>query len=779
MMNTRAMRLFQAAAAIAIVSDASVTLAAEPGPVLEEIVVTSTKRAEALKNVPISVAAFSQESLDKQNISTFEDIARMTPGVTFTRRGSGNSHRSDISIRGITAGPGTATTGLYVDETPIQIRPDCCVSSNPYPRIFDLDRVEILRGPQGTLYGAGSEGGTIRFITPEPSLTKYSMYAKGEASMTEHGDPSNEIGFAAGGPIVEDKLGFRASAFYTHQGGVVDHINRLDQKMLERNADWNDAKVFRAALKWQATDELTVSPSVLYQQERINDSSHYWEAFSNPSRGIWNSASSVWTPTDDKFVLPVLKVEWDNGKVSLVSNSSYFDRDNVNTFDDTLITSAIFAGVTGPYVPAELAHIKMPGDTYSGQQIWTQEFRVQNSNRDSRWNWVAGVFYQKVEQGYHYYVDAHQLVDVLNYGNTGAPKTVEGELGVDLYQSKYILFERSNVKNEEVAGYANVDYAVTDRLKLIAGLRYSHNQYDVQEFAAGPVVSSADGYYVNSSTTDKPVTPKYGVSFQADPDNLYYLTVSKGYRQGFTTNKVATRCQADLDALGVSGEAKNVKPDSVWNYEIGSKNRLFDGRVQIDSSIYRIDWTDIQSSLDLPCGNTLRTNLGKARSQGFDVNLSAALIEDLTLGLAVGYADAEYTESVTGAGGIVLRPKGEPLDIAPWTVASSLQYSFDLVGHEAYARADHRYSSHDSTPLSTVANVDQTIPRAPSSNNLDVRFGVAFGNFDVSVFAANVTNQHPEFNRSRSVSFAPPEESNYRGLTVRPRTYGVTTIYRF
>jgi iron complex outermembrane recepter protein len=776
MMNEYAARLLQAAISMTLVTSAAM---AQEGNVLEEIVVTSTKRAEALKNVPISVAAFSQEKLDKQNINTFEDIARMTPGVTFSRRGSGNSHRNDISIRGISAGPGTATTGVYVDETPIQIRPDCCVSSNPYPRIFDLDRVEILRGPQGTLYGAGSEGGTIRFITPEPSLSQYNVYARAEASGTEGGDPSHELGLAVGGPIVPDKLGFRLSAYYGKDGGVVNHINRLDQRIIAKNADWNDATVVRGALKWAVTDNLTVSPAFLYQKERINDSSHYWETFSNPGKGDFNNASPVVTPTDDHFVLPSLKIDWDNGSVAIVSNTSYFDRDNINTYDDTLITSAIFAGVTSAYVPVELAHVAMPGDTYSGQKIWTQELRVQNSNPDARLNWVVGLFYQDVEQGYHYRVDAHQLVDVLNYGNdTGIAKTVEGELDVGLYQGMYILYETSTVKNEELAGYANVDFAVTDRIKLIAGLRYSHNEYKVHEFAAGPVVSS-DGFYTNSSSTDKPVTPKYGVSFQADDDNLYYLTVSKGYRQGFTTNAVASRCQADLDALGVSGEAKDIKPDSVWNYEIGSKNRLLEGRLQIDSSIYRIDWTDIQSSLDLPCGNTLRTNLGKARSQGLDVSISAIVGQALTLGLAVGYADAEYTESVRGSGGTVLRPEGEPLDIAPWTVASSVQYDFDMFGRSSYVRGDHRYSSHDSTPLSTVSNVDQTIPRAPSSSNLDLRWGMEFGLLEVSLFAANVTNQHPQFNRSRSVSFAPPEQSNYRGVTVRPRTFGITTIYRF
>ena len=203
------------------------------------------------------------------------------------------------------------------------------------------------------------------------------------------------------------------------------------------------------------------------------------------------------------------------------------------------------------------------------------------------------------------------------------------------------------------------------------------------------------------------------------------------------------------------------------------------GRLQIDASVYRIDWTDIQSALDLPCGNTLRVNLGKARSQGFDLNLAARLAGSVTLGLAVGYADAQYTETAHGSGNAVLRPAGEPLGIAPWTVVSSAQYDFDLFGRSAYVRADHRYTSHDSTPLaSSVATTDLSIPRAPQSSNLDLRMGMQFGGVELSVFGANLTNQHPEFNRNRPVSYPPSEDSLYRGLAVRPRTFGLTAIYR-
>jgi len=186
---------------------------------LGEIVVTAQRRAERLQDVPMSIQAFSQESLDQLGVRSVDDLTRVSPGVTFIRNGmssSGNynDEDSDISIRGIDSTAGTATTGIYVDDTPIQTRHLNFGTVNPYPALFDLDRVEVLKGPQGTLFGAGSEGGTIRFITPEPSLTTYSGYARAEFGQIDNGGNSYTAGAAVGGPIIDGVLGFRVSASF-------------------------------------------------------------------------------------------------------------------------------------------------------------------------------------------------------------------------------------------------------------------------------------------------------------------------------------------------------------------------------------------------------------------------------------------------------------------------------------------------------------------------------------------------------------------------------------
>lgn len=192
-----------------------------------EIVVTAQRRAENILKVPISITSFSPEQIDKQGIRQIEDLSRLAPSLVFSRTaGVSGNNGTNISIRGIASDVGSATTAIYVDDTPIQIRSIGYFSGNPYPRVFDLERVEVLRGPQGTLFGASAEGGAVRFITPQPSFTKFGVYGRAELSSTENGAPSYEAGIAIGGPV-SDTLAVRASAWYRHDGGYIDRINQI------------------------------------------------------------------------------------------------------------------------------------------------------------------------------------------------------------------------------------------------------------------------------------------------------------------------------------------------------------------------------------------------------------------------------------------------------------------------------------------------------------------------------------------------------------------------
>ncbi|MEJ2458455.1 MAG: TonB-dependent receptor plug domain-containing protein, partial [Novosphingobium sp.] len=291
-----------------------------------DIVVTATRQSQVLSKVPLSVAAYDQKSLDQQGVRRVDDIAQLTPGITFQRGDQRNASAATIAIRGISSTAGSATTGIYIDDTPIQIRTIGFSAFTPFPAVFDLQRVEVLRGPQGTLFGAGSEGGTVRFITPSPDFNALKLYARAELASTEHGAASYEGGAAVSVPLVQDQLAVRVSGYYRRDGGYIDRVNYRTGNVLDKNANWSNVKVVNAALAWKPVDAVTVTPSVYYQNGYTNDTGTYWEDLSNADQGKFRNGNALSDWNRDKFVLPALKIEADLGAVELVSNTSYFYR---------------------------------------------------------------------------------------------------------------------------------------------------------------------------------------------------------------------------------------------------------------------------------------------------------------------------------------------------------------------------------------------------------------------------------------------------------------------
>src|SRR3984885_15319981 len=242
------------AADTALANDANTEEPASTGGGLEEIVVTATRREESISRVPISITAISQDAIDQKGIKDFSDIVRLTPGVSFDA-----SQTNQISIRGISSSGDSGTTGIYIDDTPIQVCNLGFNSDDTLVKLFDLDRVEVLRGPQGTLFGAGSEGGTVRYITVQPSLTETSVYAKAETSYTQGGSPSYESGLALGTPVIDGVFGVRVSAWYRRDGGWIDRVDPTTLEVVDKNANYDETTVLRVAALWQPNDALKVS----------------------------------------------------------------------------------------------------------------------------------------------------------------------------------------------------------------------------------------------------------------------------------------------------------------------------------------------------------------------------------------------------------------------------------------------------------------------------------------------------------------------------------------
>src|SRR5215471_3853930 len=283
---------------------------------LEEIVVTATKAAVGsdVSKVPISITAFDGNMIDSLNAKDFEDLAVRTPGVVLTETIFGGLAITNIQIRGISSRTSEPTTGMYLEDVPFTTigNNTNLGGSVAMPVVFDLARVEVLRGPQGTLFGSTSEGGAVRLIPNAPSLKSYSQYARSEYGDTENGDPTYEAGYAIGGPIVDDKVGFRFSAWYRDEGGWIDHCQPAVKQagclyVIEPDANSQKTEAARFALTWKPNDRLSVEPSVNWQSIKANDPTGYEILASDPDNGVWNSDHSTNQATDDQLTVASVK----------------------------------------------------------------------------------------------------------------------------------------------------------------------------------------------------------------------------------------------------------------------------------------------------------------------------------------------------------------------------------------------------------------------------------------------------------------------------------------
>jgi outer membrane receptor protein involved in Fe transport len=808
------------------------------GAGLEEIVVTATRRSERLQDVPVSVIAFSQEKMDEQGLRNIDDLSRLSPGLNFQRNGMSsagnyNDEGSDINIRGVDSTAGTSTTGIYIDDTPIQTRHIGFGSINAFPQLFDLDRVEVLRGPQGTLFGAGAEGGVVRFISPEPDLNKATGYFRADAAATDGGSPSYEGGMAIGAPLIDGVLAFRLSASVRTDGGWVDRSaytlspNSTVQLPTPVNANttlansnqWTTTTA-RLAVKWQVTDALEITPSIYFQRLQISDTAAYWVTLSNPSSNVYRNGNAGTNPSNDPFTLSAIKVKWDLGFASLFSNTSFYDRNQNATSDYTQYLRATWSSIPS-FIPSGVPAYQLPNtfpppgargwaNFEDDQRNFYQEIRLASKDTDARIVWNAGVFYSHLSENVpESIVDPTLNQEVINYtgGADSVCFTAQPCPGGLIYNGPI-----DTVVDKQVAGFGELALKLTDTLKATAGVRVSQVKYTGTVSEYGPFLGTTIN--TSSSATEHPVTPKAVLSWQPNRDNLEYLSASKGFRPGGPNVGVGSICSPNLTSLGLSQVPGQYSSDSLWSYEIGSKNTFFDHRLQVNASLFYIDWTNIQQNVYLPaCGEQFTANLGKAKSEGGDIEIIYRPIEPLTLDVTAAYTDARLTKtSCAGAlsydiasssciapGQTPARPiasNGDALLGAPWFFTSSAEYHFpEWVGRLPYARADFQHSTAQKSLLQQQdpnnALFDTTLPGLPALNNLSLRAGLRFDGFDVSAYANNVTNAHPLMFESRDISpyagppgtgasqMGPTTDNLYFARGVRPRTIGLTATYRY
>ncbi len=758
---------------------------------LEEIIVTAQRREESLDKVPISVTAFSQKTMDDLHIENFSDLASIVPGLVLSTPVGGIQDLNDVAIRGIFSGGNSPTTQFYIDETPVAIRtlPAAGPAASPHPLIFDLDRVEVLRGPQGTLFGAGAMGGAIRYITPQPGLHDESGYAKVDLSYTDRGAPSYDAGVAYGAPIVSGTAGFRISAWFESQGGFIDKEDPYTGEILKRNANSTDAYVIRPAFTWAPAEGLTIEPALFMQHFHSDNPNSYWLTdLPYFERGA-HVSGAIGEPSSDDLNVWSLALKYNFSGVSFKSDTSYLDRRSVAINDFTHAAQFLYSG--NAFVPglSQSWHDYLSDSTYTrGIQ---QEFRLSSQDPSARLTWVAGLYYRHALQGVAQCLPGtlDPLTEAIAGENTlqftGFPDYTEPDGQVC---NAYTNFRTTDISE---AAFGEITFEIVPRLKANVGVRVEHAVVEHQnQLSAGPL----DGLtYANQNLPDQvgnPVTPRFGLTYQYTDEDMVYVSAAKGYRPGGGNGATSIGnplCTPSLTALGLSTVPTSYSSDSLWSYEIGAKDTLFNRRLAIEASAFVIDWSNIQTSINLPsCAEMFTANRGKAISRGFDLQVAAIITDGLKLSATVGYTDAYYPDAAFGApvGGVtpLLNAAGDKLaNVLPWTAAADLEYSRDISplwgNARSYLRVDYRWLSAANAINSATASYDPEV--SPYQNQafgiLNLRLGVVHEGLDASVYVTNATKSNPLLGYAHDVIGDPM----FYGTAIRPLAVGFTGYYRF
>jgi outer membrane receptor protein involved in Fe transport len=739
-----------------------------------EIVVTATRRSEALSKVPLSVSAISGDGLVRTGIVDVSNLSQRVAGVTLS---NGYNGSTNISVRGIASRVGAATTGIYLDETPIQSRFVGAgqAFTNAYPVFFDIERVEVLRGPQGTLFGAGSMGGTIRFITGRPSLTQYSLNARTEVATTDGGAPSYEAGVAGSAPIVQDKLGIHLAAYYRRDGGWVDRTAYSNGTLTEKNANGQDGYLLRASLLWAPLEGLKITPAITWQKSHRFDDGGYSRSNSSPKSGVFNQIMPLHQPLKDRFTIPSVVAEYSGDGFTVVNSVSFMDRKSEINSDYTGTVSELLGQ---DFNRALAIGAIVPADFYNTQKSFAEEFRIQSdSTPDDKLKWVVGVFYQNNKQTTAQYVNTTSLNQITTE-IFGAPYLAI--FGIPVIQPGNIVYQGLDAtRDRQIAGFGQVDIKPTSSLTLTAGLRVAHFNFDYTNAQDGPFNGGPSGSSGKTSITK--ATPRFAMQWTPSKDVMFYGSVAQGVRQGGSNSPVpAGLCGADLASLGLTQAPGQYKPDTVWSYEVGVKGKSSDGLFEFDGNLFHSNWKDIQDIVMLSrCGFSYVGNLGSAITRGFDLNVTARPARDLSVMMGVSYTDAKFTNNVAGPGSSLIIRDGNPLPVAPWRLSLSLDYrptASDQSGPTPYANINYTYSNRytDGKGPGTIG-YDRFAEQRDPVNSFNARLGMTIGNLDASVFVNNILNDHPVVGTIHGTLAS----SWFRDYTVRPRTAGATLSYKY
>ena len=698
---------------------------------LDTMVVTAQKRAENPQDVPVSISVVGADQIKDFHATQLTDIAAYVPGLQV--ESGGTPGQTIISLRGVApVGPGQ-TVGIYLDDTPVG-------SSSFYARgaefsldllPYDIERIEVLRGPQGTLYGASSIGGLLKYVAREPSLTEFSGNVGADWFGVAHGDDAGyALRAAIDAPLIEGKLGLTASYGTQRTPGYIDNLatGEKDQNEVEQRGG-------RVALRWEPNEDVSLQVSAISQTiEADNNATSLINAGPPESQfgdGLSND-NLVAEPFRKKFDYYSATLNWDLGFANFVSATSYSKTDTRQVQDGT----GSFGGLYPIFgFDAGLAPFQLDLDLTK----WTQEFRLA-SHDDGAFKWLIGGFYTDEKSGNGQVVTAQTL--------TGDPIPSIDPFAVVGLPTTY----------KEYAFFGDFTYKFSDRFDLSAGVRYAHNEQTFRQITTGPL------FELLGSVRDDPgessegvVTYSFSPQFHIDKDVMLYARVATGYRPG------------GPNVLLTGFEKPQVDSDSLTNYEIGLKSEFLERRLLVNVAAFYMDWKDIQVTVACPgvAGCSFLDNAATAESKGFELTTSWFATSRLQLGLTAAYVDAELTEDALSIGGA----DGDRLPFIPKLSGSvTANYSFDLGGYwTAQIGGGYRYVGDRVTAVESSPNM-LTIDNYYA---VDLNAQVTNERWTFRLFAKNVTDSDGIMTKAAG------DPGFLIANRLQPRTIGVSVDLKF